>query len=67
MASSGLIGISVTVTLQNPPNTIVEGLVANVNAQTSTLTLQNGARRPPVCSIEELTKHQFIFPRLATA
>ncbi|KAJ4305754.1 enhancer of mRNA decapping [Kalmusia sp. IMI 367209] len=41
MASTGLIGISVTVTLQNPPNTVVEGLVANVNAQTSTLTLQN--------------------------
>ncbi|CAI6332781.1 unnamed protein product [Periconia digitata] len=40
MAAS-LIGISVTVTLQNPPNTIVEGLVANVNPQTSTLTLQN--------------------------
>ncbi|PVI01049.1 hypothetical protein DM02DRAFT_613913 [Periconia macrospinosa] len=39
--ASGLIGISVTVTLQNPPNTIVEGLVANVNPQTSTLTLQN--------------------------
>jgi len=40
--ATALIGISVTVTLQNPPNTVVEGLVANVNAQTSTLTLQNG-------------------------
>ncbi|KAL5390582.1 hypothetical protein DPSP01_001657 [Paraphaeosphaeria sporulosa] len=39
--ATALIGISVTVTLQNPPNTVVEGLVANVNAQTSTLTLQN--------------------------
>ncbi|KAF1948514.1 hypothetical protein CC80DRAFT_486042 [Byssothecium circinans] len=39
--ASGLIGISVTVTLQNPPNTIVEGRVADVNPQTSTLTLQN--------------------------
>jgi hypothetical protein len=41
MASS-LIGISVAVTLQNPPNTIVQGTVAAVNSQTSTLTLQNG-------------------------
>jgi enhancer of mRNA-decapping protein 3 len=41
--ATALIGISVTVTLQNPPNTVVEGLVANVNPQTSTLTLQNGA------------------------
>lgn len=42
MASSSLIGIPVTLTLHNPPNTVVEGLVANVNPQTSTLTLQNG-------------------------
>lgn len=42
MASAGLIGIPVTLTLHNPPNTVVEGLVANVNPQTSTLTLQNG-------------------------
>ncbi|KAF2689241.1 YjeF_N domain-containing protein [Lentithecium fluviatile CBS 122367] len=41
MASSSLIGIPVTLTLHNPPNTVVEGLVANVNPQTSTLTLQN--------------------------
>jgi enhancer of mRNA-decapping protein 3 len=40
--ASGLIGISVAVTLQNPPNTIVQGTVAAVNSQTSTLTLQNG-------------------------
>ncbi|KAL5119872.1 enhancer of mRNA decapping [Pleosporales sp. CAS-2024a] len=39
--ASGLIGISVAVTLQNPPNTIVQGTVAAVNSQTSTLTLQN--------------------------
>ena len=39
--SSGLIGISVAVTLQNPPNTIVHGTVAAVNSQTSTLTLQD--------------------------
>jgi hypothetical protein len=37
-----LIGISVAVTLQNPPNTIVQGTVAAVNSQTATLTLQNG-------------------------
>ncbi|KAH3913355.1 mRNA-decapping-enhancer protein 3 [Parastagonospora nodorum] len=40
MASS-LIGISVAVTLQNPPNTVVQGTVAAVNSQTATLTLQN--------------------------
>jgi hypothetical protein len=45
--ASGLIGISVSVTLQNPPNTVVQGLVANVNPQTSTLTLQNGRRNNP--------------------
>ncbi|KAF2269896.1 YjeF N-terminal domain-like protein [Lojkania enalia] len=39
--ASGLIGISVIVTLQNPPNTTVHGLVAAVNPQTSTLTLQD--------------------------
>lgn len=44
--ATALIGISVTVTLQNPPNTVVEGLVANVNPQTSTLTLQNGEPFP---------------------
>jgi enhancer of mRNA-decapping protein 3 len=40
--ATALIGISVSVTLQNPPNTVVEGHVADVNPQTSTLTLQNG-------------------------
>jgi len=40
--ASGLIGISVAVTLQNPPNTVVQGTVAAVNSQTSTLTLQDG-------------------------
>lgn len=40
--ASGLIGISVAVTLQNPPNTVVHGTVAAVNSQTSTLTLQDG-------------------------
>jgi enhancer of mRNA-decapping protein 3 len=40
--ASGLIGISVAVTLQNPPNTVVHGTVAAVNSQTATLTLQNG-------------------------
>lgn len=40
--ASGLIGISVIVTLRNPPNTVVQGLVAAVNPHTSTLTLQNG-------------------------
>ncbi|KAH8722709.1 YjeF-related protein N-terminus-domain-containing protein [Phaeosphaeriaceae sp. PMI808] len=39
--ASGLIGIPVAVTLQHPPNTIVQGTVAAVNAQTATLTLQN--------------------------
>ncbi|KAF1918437.1 YjeF-related protein N-terminus-domain-containing protein [Ampelomyces quisqualis] len=39
--ASGLIGIAVAVTLQNPPNTIVHGTVADVNSQTSTLILQN--------------------------
>ncbi|PSN65826.1 YjeF_N domain-containing protein [Corynespora cassiicola Philippines] len=40
MAAS-LIGISVLVTLQNPPNTVVQGTVAAVNPTTATLTLQN--------------------------
>ncbi|KAH7380230.1 YjeF-related protein N-terminus-domain-containing protein [Phaeosphaeria sp. MPI-PUGE-AT-0046c] len=40
MAAS-LIGISVAVTLQNPPNTIVQGTVAAVNPDTATLILQN--------------------------
>ncbi|KAF2746211.1 hypothetical protein M011DRAFT_495048 [Sporormia fimetaria CBS 119925] len=39
--ASDLIGISVAVTLRNPPNTVVEGLVANINAETSLLTLRN--------------------------
>lgn len=41
MAAS-LIGISVAVTLQNPPNTIVQGTVAAVNPDTATLILRNG-------------------------
>jgi hypothetical protein len=45
MASSSLLGIPVTLTLQNPPNTVVQGLVADVNPQTSTLTLQNGRQQ----------------------
>ena len=40
--ASGLIGIFVVVTLKNPPNTIVQGIVAAVSPQTSTLTLQDG-------------------------
>jgi hypothetical protein len=40
--ASGLIGISVAVTLQNPPDTVVYGTVAAVNSQTATLTLQDG-------------------------
>jgi enhancer of mRNA-decapping protein 3 len=45
--ASAFLGISVAVTLQNPPNTIVQGTVAAVNEQTSTLTLQNGLMPPP--------------------
>jgi hypothetical protein len=37
------IGLSVVVTLQHPPNTIVYGVVAAVNSATLTLSLQNGA------------------------
>jgi hypothetical protein len=40
--ASGFIGISVIVTLQNPPNTLVHGVVAAVNPQNATLTLQDG-------------------------
>jgi enhancer of mRNA-decapping protein 3 len=40
--ASAFIGISVVVTLQNPANTLVHGVVAAVNAQNSTLTLQDG-------------------------
>jgi hypothetical protein len=40
--ASGFIGISVVVTLQNPPNTLVHGVVAAVNPQNATLTLQDG-------------------------
>ncbi|KAL1593426.1 enhancer of mRNA decapping [Nothophoma quercina] len=39
--ASGFIGISVIVTLQNPPNTLVHGVVAAVNPQNATLTLQD--------------------------
>ncbi|KAF1849299.1 uncharacterized protein K460DRAFT_375964 [Cucurbitaria berberidis CBS 394.84] len=39
--ASGFVGLSVAVTLQNPPNTIVYGVVAAVNPQTATLTLEN--------------------------
>lgn len=45
--ASGFIGISVIVTLQNPPNTLVHGVVAAVNPQNATLTLQDGAS--PLC------------------
>ena len=67
MASSGLIGISVTLTLQNPPNTVVEGLVANVNPLTSTLTLQNGKHEYVVVKRLKLTFHQFDFLQLVIA
>ncbi|KAF1945881.1 YjeF N-terminal domain-like protein [Clathrospora elynae] len=40
MAAS-FVGVSVAVQLHNPPNTFVYGVVAHVNQQTSTLTLQN--------------------------
>lgn len=39
--ASGFVGLAVAVTLQNPPDTIVYGVVAAVNPQTATLTLQN--------------------------
>ncbi|KAJ4376287.1 enhancer of mRNA decapping [Neocucurbitaria cava] len=39
--ASGFVGLSVAVTLQKPPNTVVYGVVAAVNPQTATLTLQN--------------------------
>lgn len=39
---ASLIGISVAVTLQSPPDTVVQGTVAAVNAQTATLTLRDG-------------------------
>ncbi|KAF2122906.1 YjeF-related protein N-terminus-domain-containing protein [Lophiotrema nucula] len=39
--ATGLIGIPIIVTLRNPPNTVVQGLVAAVNPQTATLTLQD--------------------------
>lgn len=45
--ASGFIGISVIVTLQNPPNTLVHGVVAAVNPQNATLTLQDGASPSP--------------------
>jgi enhancer of mRNA-decapping protein 3 len=48
--ASGLIGIAVAVTLQNPPNTVVHGTVADVNSQTSTLILQNGQTPLSACS-----------------
>lgn len=40
--ASGFVGLSVAVTLQNPPNMIVYGVVAAVNPQSATLTLQDG-------------------------
>jgi len=40
--ASGFVGLTVAVTLQNPPNTVVYGVVAAVNPQTATLTLENG-------------------------
>jgi hypothetical protein len=49
MAAS-LIGISVAVTLQHPPNTVVQGTVAAVNAQTATLTLRDGTTAGRKCS-----------------
>ncbi|KAH9866134.1 hypothetical protein J1614_008698 [Plenodomus biglobosus] len=39
--ASDFVGLSVTVMLQNPPNTVVHGMVAAINPQTATLTLQN--------------------------
>lgn len=39
--ASGLIGITVFVTLRQPPATVVQGIVAAVNEQTSTLILHN--------------------------
>ncbi|KAK8162187.1 YjeF-related protein N-terminus-domain-containing protein [Phyllosticta citrichinensis] len=39
--SAALIGINVLVTLKQPPNVVVQGIVANVVEQTATLVLQN--------------------------
>ncbi|KAF1927723.1 YjeF_N domain-containing protein [Didymella exigua CBS 183.55] len=39
--ASGFIGIPVIVTLQKPPNTLVHGVVAAVDPQNATLTLQD--------------------------
>ncbi|KAK7530497.1 YjeF N-terminal domain-containing protein [Phyllosticta citricarpa] len=39
--SATLIGINVLVTLKQPPNTVVQGIVANVVEQTATLVLQD--------------------------
>lgn len=38
---AGFVGLSVAVTLQNPPNAVVLGVVSGVNQQTATLTLQD--------------------------
>lgn len=40
--TTALIGINVLVTLKQPPNTVVQGVVANVIEQTATLVLQDG-------------------------
>ncbi|KAK8249170.1 YjeF-related protein N-terminus-domain-containing protein [Phyllosticta capitalensis] len=39
--TTALIGINVLVTLKQPPNTVVQGVVANVIEQTATLVLQD--------------------------
>jgi len=40
--ANNYVGLSVIVMLQHPPNTLVYGLVADINPATATLTLHNG-------------------------
>jgi enhancer of mRNA-decapping protein 3 len=40
--ASQFVGLTIVVTLNAPPNVLVQGLVANVIEETSTLILQNG-------------------------
>jgi len=49
-ANANLIGIYVSVTLKYPPSSTVQGTVAEIVPQTSTLVLRQG-KRPTVSSI----------------
>lgn len=58
--AAGFVGLTIVVTLKSPANTVLQGLVADVHEQSSTLLLQNGQFNSIFC-----TKSMLLLVQLA--